>query len=89
MQDVDEVGVGPRGQVLVDRGEPPTQPTFGHETPSSFPVGFARHYVIMTSPAPELQQIANPARASRMGAMLVGMGTLHFAAPKPFDSHHS
>ena len=40
----------------------------------------------MTSPAPELQQIANPTRASRMGAMLVGMGTLHFLAPKPFDS---
>ena len=34
---------------------------------------------------PELQQIANPARAQRMGAMLLGMGTLHFLAPKPFD----
>jgi uncharacterized membrane protein len=40
----------------------------------------------MTSPPAELQQIANPSRASRMGAMLVGMGILHFAAPKPFDS---
>jgi uncharacterized membrane protein len=40
----------------------------------------------MTSPPPELQQITNPARATRMGAMLVGMGVLHFAAPKPFDS---
>ncbi len=40
----------------------------------------------MTSPTAELQQIANPTRASRMGAMLVGMGALHFAAPKPFDS---
>ena len=40
----------------------------------------------MTSPPAELQQIANPTRASRMGAMLVGMGTLHFLAPKPFDS---
>ena len=40
----------------------------------------------MTSSVPELQQNANPARASRMGAMLVGMGVLHFAAPKPFDS---
>ena len=40
----------------------------------------------MTSPVPELQQIANPTRASRMGAMLVGMGALHFAAPKPFDA---
>ena len=40
----------------------------------------------MTSPVPELQQIANPAPAYRMGAMLLGMGTLHFVAPKPFDS---
>jgi uncharacterized membrane protein len=40
----------------------------------------------MTAPPAELQQIANPSRASRMGAMLVGMGVLHFAAPKPFDS---
>ena len=24
--------------------------------------------------------------AQRMGAMLIGMGVLHFAAPKPFDS---
>jgi uncharacterized membrane protein len=40
----------------------------------------------MTSPPAELQQIVNPTRASKMGAMLVGMGALHFAAPKPFDS---
>jgi uncharacterized membrane protein len=39
----------------------------------------------MTSPPPELQQLANPAPAFRMGAMLLGMGTLHFVAPKPFD----
>ncbi|MDT5102192.1 MAG: hypothetical protein QOC76_5929, partial [Mycobacterium sp.] len=45
-----------------------------------------QHNVIMTSPPAELQQIANPSRASRMGAMLVGMGALHFAVPKPFDS---
>jgi uncharacterized membrane protein len=45
-----------------------------------------QHNVIMTSPPPELQQIANASRASKMGAMLVGMGVLHFAAPKPFDS---
>jgi uncharacterized membrane protein len=37
-----------------------------------------------TSP-PELQQIANPAPAYRMGAWLMGMGALHFVAPKPFD----
>ena len=40
----------------------------------------------MTSPPAELQQTANSKRASRMGATLVGMGVLHFAAPKPFDS---
>ena len=40
----------------------------------------------MTSPPAEVQQIANPSRASKMGAWLVGMGALHFAAPKPFDS---
>jgi uncharacterized membrane protein len=43
------------------------------------------HNVTMTSPPPELQQIASPAPAYRMGAMLMGMGTLHFVAPKPFD----
>ena len=45
-----------------------------------------QHNVIMTSPPAELQQITNPSRASKMGAMLVGMGALHFAAPQPFDS---
>lgn len=45
-----------------------------------------QHTVIMTSPPPELQQIASPARAYRLGALLLGMGTLHFAAPKPFDA---
>jgi uncharacterized membrane protein len=39
----------------------------------------------MVSPPPELQQIASPAPALRLGALLMGMGTLHFAAPKPFD----
>ena len=45
-----------------------------------------QHTVIMTSPPPELQQIASPAPAYRLGAMLLGMGTLHFVAPKPFDA---
>jgi uncharacterized membrane protein len=40
----------------------------------------------MASPPPELQQIARPTRATAMGAMLVGMGVLHFVAPKPFDA---
>jgi uncharacterized membrane protein len=40
----------------------------------------------MTTPVPELQQIANPTRAHLMGAGLVGMGVLHFVAPKPFDT---
>ncbi|KUH65556.1 hypothetical protein AU184_18455 [Mycolicibacterium novocastrense] len=39
----------------------------------------------MTSPPPELQQVANPTRAYRMAAGLLGIGTLHFVAPKPFD----
>ena len=43
------------------------------------------HNVIMTSPPPELQQLASPAPAYRMGAMLLGMGAIHFVAPKPFD----
>jgi uncharacterized membrane protein len=40
----------------------------------------------MTSPAPELQQLANPSRAYRMAGALLGIGTLHFVAPKPFDT---
>lgn len=40
----------------------------------------------MTSPPPELQQLANPSRAYRMAAALLGIGTLHFVAPKPFDT---
>jgi len=43
------------------------------------------HNVIMTSPSAELQQIASAKPARRLGAMLLGMGVLHFAAPKPFD----
>jgi uncharacterized membrane protein len=39
----------------------------------------------MTTSQPELQQSANPKRAHLMGAGLVGMGILHFVAPKPFD----
>ncbi len=39
----------------------------------------------MTSPLPELQQVANPSRAYRMAAGLLGIGTLHFVAPEPFD----
>jgi uncharacterized membrane protein len=40
----------------------------------------------MTTPPAELQQIANPNRAIFMGASLLGMGVLHFVAPKPFDT---
>lgn len=40
----------------------------------------------MTSPPPELQQVADPSRAYRMAAGLLGIGTLHFIAPKPFDA---
>ncbi|OBB33456.1 hypothetical protein A5792_09965 [Mycolicibacterium peregrinum] len=36
--------------------------------------------------APEAQQISSAPAAQRMAALLLGMGTLHFVAPKPFDS---
>ena len=39
----------------------------------------------MTSHPPELQRLANPAPAHRMAAMLLGVGSLHFLTPKPFD----
>ncbi|MCF6385375.1 hypothetical protein L2K20_00215 [Mycobacterium sp. MBM] len=40
----------------------------------------------MTTPASGDQQQASATRAVRMGGWLVGMGVLHFAAPKPFDT---
>ena len=40
----------------------------------------------MASPLPELQQIARPAPAFRLAALLLGSGVLHFAMPKPYDS---
>ena len=40
----------------------------------------------MTSPPPELQQLANPAPAYRLAALLLGVGTTHFLMPKPFDA---
>ena len=40
----------------------------------------------MTSPPPELQRIASPARAHRLAALLLGSGVLHFAMPKPYDA---
>ena len=36
----------------------------------------------MTSPTPGL---ASPARAYRLAALLLGVGTTHFLMPKPFD----
>lgn len=36
--------------------------------------------------APEAQRISSAPAAQRMAALLLGMGTLHFVAPKPFDS---
>ena len=44
------------------------------------------HNVTMTSSTSELQQIAKSSRGAKMGAWLIGMGALHFAAPKPFDT---
>ena len=39
----------------------------------------------MTSLTPASENAPSQAAAQRMGAMLVGMGILHFVAPKPFD----
>jgi uncharacterized membrane protein len=39
----------------------------------------------MTTSVPERHQAASAARARLMGAGLLGIGTLHFLAPKPFD----
>lgn len=36
--------------------------------------------------APEPQRISSAPAAQRMAALLLGMGALHFVAPKPFDS---
>jgi uncharacterized membrane protein len=40
----------------------------------------------MTSPPPELQQIASPAPAYRLAALLLGSGVAHFVVPKPYDT---
>ena len=40
----------------------------------------------MTAPQPELHQTAESSRGVKMGAWLIGMGALHFVAPKPFDT---
>jgi uncharacterized membrane protein len=39
----------------------------------------------MTSPSTSVDNAPNQATAKRLGAMLLGIGTLHFVAPKPFD----
>ncbi len=44
------------------------------------------HNVTMASPQPEPQQISKSSRGAKMGVWLIGMGALHFAAPKPFDT---
>jgi uncharacterized membrane protein len=40
----------------------------------------------MNSPAPTAHTTAGQAAAYRLAAMLLGVGTLHFVAPKPFDT---
>ncbi|MDT5181841.1 MAG: hypothetical protein QOJ95_6039 [Mycobacterium sp.] len=40
----------------------------------------------MTSFEPASGNAPSQATAQKMGAMLVGMGVLHFVAPKPFDT---
>ena len=39
----------------------------------------------MTSSTLDVQQTGSAKRAHLMGAGLIGIGTLHFVAPKPFD----
>ena len=39
----------------------------------------------MTTSPPELQRRANPIRAYRLAALLLGAGTTHFLMPKPYD----
>ena len=40
----------------------------------------------MTSSPSVLQQITKSSRGAKTGVWLMGMGALHFAAPKPFDT---
>ena len=40
----------------------------------------------MTSLTPFGDDVPSQLPAQRMGAMLIGMGALHFVAPKPFDT---
>ncbi|BBX71426.1 DoxX family protein [Mycolicibacterium psychrotolerans] len=40
----------------------------------------------MTSSPAVLQRFSSSSRGTKMGIWLIGMGVLHFAAPKPFDS---
>jgi uncharacterized membrane protein len=40
----------------------------------------------MTSPAPTAHTTASQATAYRLAALLLGVGSLHFIAPKPFDT---
>jgi len=40
----------------------------------------------MTSLTPSSGDLPSQLPAQRMGAMLIGMGALHFIAPKPFDT---
>ena len=40
----------------------------------------------MTSPPPELQQIASPKSVYRLAALLLGSGVAHFLIPKPYDT---
>ena len=45
-----------------------------------------QHNVIMTSSPAAAKQLASSSRGTKVGIWLIGMGVLHFLAPKPFDS---
>ena len=45
-----------------------------------------QHNVLMTSLPAALRRVTAMPPAARMATLLFGIGTLHFVAPKPFDS---
>ena len=81
------VGVRPGAQVLVDRREPPSQPTFGHEYPSPI-AGAVRTPQCNHDHSPHPNCSKSPRRHPRTEWVRcsLGMGALHFVAPKPFDT---
>ncbi len=66
--------------------EPPAQTTSGHGSRSSVRAGAQHNVTHDLAPTRTPADRQSPRRAVRLGAMLLGIGTLHFVAPKPFDT---